>query len=192
MVITVALLLLLVIALLAVPLRLDFNLSRHEVVEVALSLQWLFGLARVKLSTTDTTQRGAVQRRVVPPNKRAPSELSLSRALRQKPFRTRLIRFVHDIWHAVGREDFRLYLRLGVADPADTGRLWALLGPLSGILFATQDADITIEPDFLDYGFRLEGSGTIRLIPLQLLYLAIGLLLSPAIWRGVHAARSGS
>ena len=187
--VTVALILLLVIALLAVPLRLDFSLSRHEAVEGDVSLQWLFGLARVKLSTAESQRGNEAQRRVAPSHKRGASSLNISRALRQKPFRSRLIRFVRDIWHAIRREDFWLNLQLGVEDPADTGQLWAILGPLSGMFFASKDADITIVPDFIDSGFQFEGSGTVRLIPLQLLYLVMGLLLSPAIWRGLNSAR---
>jgi len=190
MLITLVIALLLVMALLAIPLELRFRLSRHEVIEGDATLVWLFGLLKVNLSNAETSLEGDDKKKAAKRNKRGSSFLSLSRALRQKPVRSRLIRFVRDIWHAIKREDFRLFIRLGLGDPADTGMLWAIIGPLSGMLFAAEDADITIEPDFIESAMALESSGKIRLIPLQLLYLIMGLLLSPTIWRGLRASRN--
>lgn len=190
MLITMVIALLLVIALLAIPLELRFQLSRYEVIEGDVTLVWLFGLLKVNLSKTKPQTKSDDANIAAKQNKRGSSSLSLSRALRQKPLRSRLIRFVRDIWHAIKREDFRLFIRLGLGDPSDTGLLWAIIGPLSGMLFAAEDADITIEPDFIESAMTLESSGKIRLIPLQLLYLIMGLLLSPALWRGLRASRN--
>ena len=52
-----------------------------------------------------------------------------------------------------------------------------------------QDILIEIEPEFVDTVFELDSSGNIRVIPLQLLYIASGLLVSPAFWRGVNQMR---
>ncbi len=187
---TALVVLLLIMALLAVPLELRFRLSHHEVTEGDATLLWLFGLLKVNLSNAEPQPKNDPGKKAAKRNRRNSSSLNFSRALRRKPVRSRLVRFVRDIWHAIKREDFRLYLRTGLGDPADTGLLWAFIGPLSGMLFAAEDADITIEPDFIDSGTEFVSSGKIRLIPLQLLYLIMGLLFSPTLWCGLRTARS--
>lgn len=186
----VVIILLLITALLAVPLTINFRLSRYESTEGEVALQWLFGLVKVDLSNIQPDEQSDEKQKAKRPGRRRSSKLNPSTALHQRPFRQRLIRFARDIWHAIRRDDFRLTLRLGLGDPADTAQLWAIIGPLSGMLFMAEDAEITIEPDFIETSFEFEGSGRIRLIPIQLLYLVMGLLLSPAIWRGLNSARS--
>lgn len=97
-------------------------------------------------------------------------------AIRQPAFRRRILRFVSDVWHAIHKKNVRLLLRLGLGDPADTGQLWAVLGPLSGMLARLRDIRIAIEPDFLDSRLEVDSSGTIRMIPLRLAIIVLGLL----------------
>jgi hypothetical protein len=52
-----------------------------------------------------------------------------------------------------------------------------------------QSASIHIEPEFIDATLELESSGDIRLMPLRLIYLTLGLILSPSVWRGVKLMR---
>jgi hypothetical protein len=111
-------------------------------------------------------------------------------AIRQPSFRRRLLRFVRDLWRAIHKKNVQLMIRIGLGDPADTGQLWAACGPLSGVLARVRDVRITIMPDFLDSTFEVDSSGTIRVIPLQFATLALGLLLSPSIWRGIMLMRA--
>ena len=83
-----------------------------------------------------------------------------------------------------------LRLRIGLGDPADTGRLWALVGPLSGYLAASGQAVIAVEPDFVDSVFEARGSGALSVVPLRMLGLVTGLLLSPPVWRGLWRMRA--
>ncbi len=100
-----------------------------------------------------------------------------------------MFRFVADLWRAIRKQDVNLRIRLGLGDPADTGRLWAVVGPVAGLLANVEEASVEIEPDFMDAVFELESSGEIRLIPLQILYLVVALLLSPPVWLGVKRMR---
>jgi hypothetical protein len=93
------------------------------------------------------------------------------------------------VWRAIHKKNVRLLVRLGLGDPADTGQLWAIFGPLSAMLASLRDIRIAIEPDFLDTTFEVDSSGTIRLIPLQFAILALGLLFSPPMWRGIMLMR---
>jgi hypothetical protein len=41
----------------------------------------------------------------------------------------------------------------------------------------------------MDATFELDGSGSIRIIPLQLIVLTLALLLSPPVWQGIRQMR---
>ena len=90
-----------------------------------------------------------------------------------------MIKFTRDFWHAIQKHNITLRIRIGLGDPADTGHMWAIVGPVSGILATIEEASIEIEPEFIDSVFELDSSGNIRIIPLQMIYLVFGLLLSP-------------
>jgi hypothetical protein len=111
-------------------------------------------------------------------------------AVRRQDFRRRLYRFTLDLWRSIGSKDVRVRARVGLGDPADTGMLWAVVGPVSGLLSSARDISIMIEPDFVDATFEVDGSGRLTFVPLQLVTLVLGLLVSPAAWRGVRAMRT--
>ena len=58
------------------------------------------------------------------------------------------------------------------------------------MLARLRDARVVIEPDFVDATFEVDSSGTLRVIPLQFVMLALGLLVSPPIWRGIALMRA--
>lgn len=185
--------LLLLTALLAVPITLTFRMSWQQEFQDEIRLLWLFGLIRIRLPSFKP--KPPVQE----DGKRAQKTGRLERSSRnrqhvfavvwQKSFRRRIIRFISDCWHAIHKRDVRLHLRIGLGDPADTGQLWAVVGPVAGILSNAKEASIEIVPEFLDETFELDSSGNIRLIPLQMLYLTVGLLLSPPVWQGIKQMR---
>jgi len=100
-----------------------------------------------------------------------------------------MLRFARQLWRAFRKRDLQLRIRVGLGDPADTGRLWGLPGPVSGILSGVDNASIELEADFVDAVFELDSRGNLNVIPLQLLYLVLGLLLSPPFWRGMRRMR---
>lgn len=195
----VTIVLLVFIALLAVPVTLLFRLSFQQTFESDIKLFWLFGLVRVRL-TPDQSQSCPVEdekvARKVGKSKRAPrkkksdKQTNVFAAIRQKGFRRRIFRFIRDVWRAVHKTDIRLRVRIGLGDPADTGQLWALVGPITGILSNVKEASIDIVPEFIDATLELDSSGSIRIFPLQLIFLVVGLLLSPPIWRGLRQMRT--
>ncbi len=88
----------------------------------------------------------------------------------------RLARFVRDALAALRPSDFWLRLRLGLDDPAETGMLWAAVGPLT----AWTPARLDVAPVFPGPAFELTSRGCVRIIPAQVLGLVAGLALSPA------------
>ncbi len=190
--IAVATFLLTLIALLAVPVRLSFRVSWRRVLQGHVQLYWLFGLVQLQLPLARSKplalkqQTGGRKKRAGKPSTRKANPFA---AIRQKAFRERVFRFLRDIWRAIQKRNLSLHVRIGLGDPADTGRLWAVVGPVAGMLTTVQDVSIEIAPEFADTVFELDSAGNIRVVPLQMIYLAIGLLLSPSFRRGFRQMR---
>lgn len=107
-------------------------------------------------------------------------------SLRQAAFRRRVYRLVRDLFAAAHLHQFRLRMRLGLGDPADTGLLWAFVGPLNAVAQGMPNVDVGIEPDFREPVCDFELHGRLMLIPLQFLALVIAFALSPGsirAWR---------
>lgn len=184
------------VALLAIPVTLTFRVAWPETGGNELRLTWAFGLVNLRLPTpvsrtpADTTEADArPTKRATRRRRRGPKPNPFA-ALRQRPFRQRVLRLVRDLWRAIDRQNLRLDLRIGTGDPAETGQLWAVLGPVSGMLQNLEDARIRVTPEFVDAALDVDGSGQLRVIPLQILAIAAGLMLSPPIWRGLRAMRA--
>ena len=71
-------------------------------------------------------------------------------------------------------------------DPADTGRLWAVIGPLAGLLRNFKTVDAYIEPEFMEPLLEIETHGRFRLVPIEFIYLLVRFLLSLAILANGH------
>ena len=188
--------LLLAVALLAIPLSFTFEVSWRQVFRSDIRLHWLFGLVRVHIPADRITPPSSTGEQREPRTDR--SERSPRKkqnafvVLRQRGFRRRLIRFVSDVWRAVQKNNVSLRVRVGLGDPADTGQLWAVLGPLAGVLTNVREASIRLEPEFLDTTLEMDSSGSVRIVPLQMIYLTVALLLSPPIWRGIRQMRTAA
>lgn len=102
--------------------------------------------------------------------------------------RRRVFKFVGDLWNAVRKRDVTVHVRLGLGDPAETGKLWAVVGPVAGIASTIRDATIEIEPEFSDKIFAVDSSGSIQIVPLQIAYLSLAFIMSPTIWQGLRQA----
>lgn len=175
----------LVVFLLAVPVSLTYQLLWKQRLSAKLRLNWAFGLVRADVSPDVAKPKPDTSEDA----RKKGNKTNFMAAIRQAPFRRRMLRFISDVWRAIHKKNVQLLVRMGLGDPADTGQLWAVLGPLSAMLARLRDIRVVIEPDFLDPTFEVDSSGTIRLIPLQLVGLALGLLFSPPVWRGIMLMR---
>ena len=191
-----ALFVLLLVGLLAIPLTLDFDFTWRQSLEQNVRLGWAFGLVRVRIPSSDSRAKPkppkARNKKKRSAKKSARGPGNVLAAVRDGRFRGRLLKFMRDLWGAVRKQGILLRLRIGLGDPADTGRLWAVVGPVAGMLSALRDATIEIEPEFFDPTFELDSRGRIRVVPLYVVYLIVGLLLSPSVWRGVKLMRGGT
>lgn len=184
---------LLLLVLFAIPVTLTFQVSWQQAFQENIKLHWAFGLVRVQIPLLRS--KGAFSEVEKPGRKSSGAQRSSRKEqnvfsiVRQKAFRRRVLRFSSDLWRAIHKKNLNLLVRVGLGDPADTGQLWAVVGPVAGMLATLQDASIKIEPDFFDATFELNSSGSIQLIPLQIIWLTLALLLSPPVWRGLRQMR---
>lgn len=184
----------LVVLLLAVPIDVVFRFEGIEPFRGRISLRWLFGLARFRIDLPAVTRSELAQ---VKPEPRVREEDekpeirgrhgNVLAALRQPGFRRRVLRFVQDFFRAAHARQLYLRVRLGLGDPADTGRLWALVGPLDALARKLPNIEIRAEPEFVDPVFQFEGRGRLKLVPFQFVFLAIAFAFSPSSLRAWRA-----
>jgi len=82
-------------------------------------------------------------------------------------------------------EFFRVHLRVGLADPADTGRLLGLLWSMIAPLEALSPMDAKIEPNFYEEIFGAEMAGAMRVWPIRVAPPVVRFLLSRPAWKAV-------
>ncbi len=190
---TLGLLVALIIALSAVPLTVVFSIHRIKVTEGHVRFRWLFGLVRFQLRIPQADRPGPLPqptpgKKAKPPRqtRKKVNARGIVSLLKQPAFRRRLYRFIRDILRATHARNLFLRLRIGLGDPADTGRLWAVIGPVAGMAQNLRSAAVCIEPEFIDPVFEVESHGQFRLVPIHFIALMVAFMLSPTMlpaWR---------
>lgn len=180
--------------LLAVPVTVAFNVRRIDALRGRVTVGWLFGLVRRQIDWPASATPATSGKR-----RRAQSDDATNarptrgdrghalRMLRDAAFRRRVARLVRDSVAATDIRRMSVRARLGLGDPADTGRLWALLGPLSAAMQNVPRIEMQIDPEFMDPVFEFDLDCECMLVPLRFLALATGFALSPITiraWRG--------
>jgi hypothetical protein len=178
-----------VVAVLAIPVDLAFTMQREEKFQGHASIGWLFGLVRIPLKP----QRGKAQPAPHQKQKRAPAEskLHVGAMLRSKGFLARLIRLLRRLYRCLHIRHLRLHVLLGLDDPADTGQLWGVVGPLALAVPVPAGADLAILPEFTEAAFRIDGEGTVRIVPIEIIGTLLAFILSPVTVRALYALGTG-
>jgi len=177
--------------LLCIPITLKFRIQPEQMRHPTYTWVWLFGLVRIdKLDSRNKKLKSPKQKR----GKKSHSKSSAVafRLIRQKAFRRRIVKFLSQLINSVKRNNIRLQMTIGLDNPADTGLLWAIIGPISGWMSTIEDTNMVIVPDFSDDVFEIDGRGSLSFIPLRMIILAAALVLSPVVWTSVVRARSAN
>ena len=186
--------LLLLITLLAIPIALTFQISWPQTSYDYIKLRWAFGLICLHFplihSKNPSPEDVELTQKIDGFRRSSHNKKKILTVIQQTTFRRRIVRFLSDFWHAVYKRDLSLHMRIGLGDPAETGQLWAVIGPVSGVLSNIKEISFEIEPEFFETTFEIDSSGNIRFIPIRIIYLAMIMLLSPPIWRGLRQMRN--
>ena len=177
------------IILLCVPVDLVFNISKRDNIESRVRIGWLFGLIGKDISV------GRKQAKVKgnKEKKKKRSVKPLLAVVRTRGFLTRFFRFIRDIIRRIEIRNLFVHLKLGLADPADTGFLFAAVTPL--LTFAgvqKPNIGINIQPDFDQEKLWGYAKGNLRLYPIRFikpLLLFIFSLTTLRVIKAVIAAR---
>jgi hypothetical protein len=184
---TIGLLLALVIMLLAIPLTVMFSIHRIKHAEGTIRFRWLFGLVRFQLRLPQATREESKPKprakKKTKPRKKKVSTRGVATILKQSAFRQRIYKFIRNMLAATHARNLFVRLRIGLGDPADTGRLWAIIGPIAGLAQNLGSAEVCIEPQFIDPLLEVESHGQFRLVPIQFIALTTAFILSPTMLR---------
>ena len=178
-------LLLSLITLLSVPVDLAFRVRRETSFRTELTVRWMFGLVEFPLKRRKPREKPA-KPKAKKRKKRGRAAHLLPRllgALRSAQFRRRLLRFCRDVIAALRLRDCGLRLRLGFDDPADTGVVWAFVGPLVALFEAREAANVDVGADFERETLEVEAGGKVRLIPAHLAWIVLVFAFSPVTLR---------
>lgn len=194
------------VALLSVPVELWFDVERNgsresslqsagseakQVWTSRLTVRWMFGLVKVPVAGGPRKKRRKPKRERIPKKKRRAFPAAKLRVMLQADFLQRVARWLGQTLRAIRWGEFRLRLRIGFDDPAETGYLWAVVGPVTALLPQRTLEALDLEPDFWEARFDLAARGRIRIFPAEVIGAALAFLLSPVtlrtLWQVVRA-----
>jgi len=168
---TLAGLAVLIILVFCVPLDMTFHMEAYRRPKFRMKLLWLFGLVSKELGKRkrEPEEKKRVAKGKPKRRKRGIRARTILQILRTKGLLRGLGGLLRDTIRRLSIKEFRANFRVGLDDPADTGLLFAIIGPATFFLSSSCHNQIRVEPSFEDEAI-FEGYlyGTVRLRPIQL------------------------
>ena len=161
----------LVILVLCVPLEMVVRLDADGRPRFRMRLVWLFGLVSKEITKArkKPEEESSVTEGKRKPRKRKIKARTILEILRTRGLLKQLKRLLKDILRRLKIRDLAADITVGLSDPADTGLLFALIGPATFFLGSSRIHDIRVQPSFEDEAvFKGYLSGAVRLLPIQL------------------------
>ncbi len=190
---TLVAILILSLLLLAIPVDLAFALKKEEVWRGRVYVVWMFGLARMSKRVGRVRKKG--RRRSLRKTGRAlfGHRRRLWAMLRSEGFIRRVVQLMSQLIRLTKPRRFRLQCVIGLEDPADTGRLAALLAPLkvfAGTMTLGRKSNVAIQvsPDFSGPRFSGQCCSSVHFVPLKMMSAFVVFLFSAPVRRAARAA----
>ena len=189
---TMAGLLALVVALLAVPVVLVFEAERGDTLKARWQVRWLFGVVDIRSSrarrTPPTSDPSDVSKPESTPAGRRPKRLRMVIAvMRTRGLLRRVQQLASRLFRRVKLQAFDLHTVFGLDSPADTGIACGFLAPLL-MMAEARGLNIECRPMFLESGLRGTCNVALRVRPLSVVGAVMAFLASPAVIRAAAAA----
>lgn len=175
----------LLVALLAVPIEFSFRgalAGPGAAVERSGRFRWAFGMVDVPLPGRKASRERRAERKSKPKSPRKKSMRRHVRRLVLNPAaweRARVL--LAALIRSVQWRMLRLDARFGLDDPADTGRLWSVVGPL--LVMLPRRLDVAVQPVFEEEHLAFNMEAEIRVVPLRVMTVLVQFGLSPTTWR---------
>ena len=165
------------VILLAIPVDLIICVEKYSDFKLRVTVRWMFGLMGKEIS------RGKKEPKKE--KKRRGSIKPLLAMLKTRGFPGKLFRFIRGVFRCFNVHDLKLNLRVGLGDPAETGLLFALIGPTMVCAGSFSSLDIKVEPDFYQGGLQGYSKADIRAFPLRLVGHLVRFTFSPTTIRAI-------
>ena len=149
--------------LLAVPVDLVFSVEKGTEFKKSFRVGWMFGLVSKEIKGKEKAEKKPKKKK-----KRRGGIRYLLAALKTKGFVQKAATFLKRTLRQIRMHELTVDFDVGFAEPADTGMLFAAVGPASIAARSYPPLDLRIRPDFARE--RLEGyaKGDIRVYPIAL------------------------
>lgn len=179
-----------IIWLLSVPFELRLKYDNQAGGKPEVNLRWLYGLVRVSPEDMQGKRAKPKKKKTdAAGKKRDKSGFKIGLAvMRSQGMVARIQRFIMDCFRSFKVRDSRFMLRFGLGDPAETGEVLGLMAPLFLWMQYNVLPTSRLIPDFDQRIFHINIQTSITTSPLKFIWLGLGLLFSPVIWRGIRAA----
>jgi hypothetical protein len=180
----------LLILVLCVPLDMAAHLDVYGRPKFRMRLRWLFGLVSREIRKGE--KKPEEKERVIKverrPKKRRGTATAVFRILRTKGLLRQIKALLRGILSRLKIRELGADFRVGLDNPADTGLIFALLGPAIFFLSSSFPHRIRVQPSF-DGEAVFEGYlyGAVRLQPIQLVMPFMGFAFSLATIRAAKA-----
>ena len=168
---TLASLVVVIILVLCVPLDIVLHLDVYGRLRFRMRLAWLFGLVSKEVSKGP--KKPEKKKRVVKEKQKIRKgrlrARTIFKILRTKGLLRQFKVLLRDVLSRLKIRELGAYFRVGLDNPADTGLLFALIGPAIPFLGSSFLRQLRLEPSFSDEAV-FEGylHGAVRLVPIQL------------------------
>lgn len=157
------------------------------------TLYWMLGLVQVPLGSRSAHGRASQARKKMARrrHKRGAGMRGMMAAFRVEGFSWRLLMLIQNLLRRIEVRELSLEAHLGLDDPADTGRLWAVIGPVAATMIPAE-AHIVVVPQFTGRVFAVDGRTRIRVIPVRLLSMIFVFILTPSTLRALYAMKGAT
>ena len=175
-----------IIFVLCIPLNAVLDIDIYGRPKFRLRLVWFFGL--VSRGITKGRKKPKEEKRIAEGKrkrkKRKIKARTIFKILRTRGLLGQIKHLLRDILKCLKIRDLRADFRVGLDDPADTGLLFALIGPTIFFLGSSRVHEIRVQPSFEDEAV-FEGylHGAVRLVPIQLVMPLLRFVFSLATLR---------
>lgn len=168
----------------SIPLDLSLRLDANGRMQFQSRIVWLFGLLTKRISKKEKKKK--VKQKKVKDKKGGVNKALFF--LRTKGLLKQIKVLIKDIFNSISIRQLKANFIIGFDNPADTGLLFAFVGPASVSLNHSKKFSINIEPSFEDEAI-LKGyiHLIIRIIPIRLVVPFLRFIFSPPIFRIVKA-----
>jgi len=172
---------------LLVPVDMVLRVDVHGRPKFQLRFAWLFGL--IHKEVTGGKKKAAEKGKVVEGKRKARKKTggirNIFEMLRVKGLVKQFKNLLKDIFSSIKVRDLVVNLRIGLDNPADTGLLFAFIGPAVLFLNPPFPHQIRVQPSFEEAVFEGYSYGKVKMQPIQLVVPFLKFILSLAALRTI-------